>query len=121
MERPINVFWDFIRNLKDLVVSVKIGNSKADPFGSVLEQLSETEFKVEDTNGNQGVCKLVEKQTDDLDSNEMSLLGFVLSSSTFVYISKLVRNIMEDFENNKFSWDVENDSTTNILILTGKI
>jgi hypothetical protein len=51
----------------------------------------------------------------------MSLLGFVLSSSTFVYISKLVRNIMEDFENNKFSWDVENDSTTNILILTGKI
>ena len=121
MERPINVFWDFIRNLKDLVVSVKIGNSKADPFGSVLEQLSETEFKVEDTNGNQGVCKLVEKQTDDLDSNEMSLLGFVLSSSTFVYISSIVNNLMIDFNNIQYSWDIHNDSTTNVLMLTGKI
>lgn len=120
MERPVNVFWNFYNLLKDLVVSVKIGNSKADPFGFVLEQLSETEFRVEDTEGNQGVCTLVEKQTDELQDNEMSLLGFVLSSGSFVFISKLIDNVMEDFKNNMFSWDIENDSTANILMLTGK-
>ena len=48
MERPINVFWNFYNLLKDLVVSVKLGSSEATPFGSVLEQLSNTKFKVTD-------------------------------------------------------------------------
>ena len=84
MERPINVFWNFLKNLKDLVVSIKIGSSKATPFGSVLEQLSDTKFKVSDNEGNEGVCELVNKSTNDLDDNEMSLIGIVLHNSAFV-------------------------------------
>ena len=63
MEPPINVFWDFLKNLKDLVVSVKIESAKACHNGNVLAQLSNSEFKVEDKEGNVGICKLVEKQT----------------------------------------------------------
>ncbi len=120
MERPINVFWNFYNLLKDLVVSVKLGSSKAVPTGSVLEQLSNTTFKVTDNEGNEGVCELVNKKTNDLNDNEMSLIGFVLHSSTFVCISSIVNNLMIDFNNIQYSWDIHNDSTTNVLMLTGK-
>jgi hypothetical protein len=120
MERPVNVFWNFYNLLKDLVVSVKLGSSEATPFGSVLEQLSNTTFKVTDNRGNEGVCELVNKSTKDLDDNEMSLMGIVLHSSAFVYISSIVNNLMIDFNNIRYSWDIHNDSTTNVLMLTGK-
>ena len=120
MERPVNVFWNFYNLLKDLVVSVKLGSSEATPFGSVLEQLSNTTFKVTDNRGNEGVCELVNKKTNDLYDNEMSLIGFVLHSSTFVCISSIVNNLMIDFNNIQYSWDIHNDSTTIVLMLTGK-
>ena len=120
MERPVNVFWNFYNLLKDLVVSVKLGSSEATPFGSVLEQLSNTTFKVTDNRGNEGVCELVNKSTKDLDDNEMSLMGIVLHSSAFVYFSSIVNNLMIDFNNIRYSWDIHNDSTTNVLMLTGK-
>ena len=120
MERPINVFWNFLKNLKDLVVSIKIGSSKATPFGSVLEQLSDTKFKVSDNEGNEGVCELVNKSTNDLDDNEMSLIGIVLHNSAFVYIASIVNDLMIDFNNVKYGWDIHNDSKTNVLMLTGK-
>ncbi len=119
MERPINVFWNFYNLLKDLVVSVKIGSSKTVPHGSVLEQLSSTKFKVTDNEGNEGVCELVNKTIDQLNDNEMSLAGVILQSSAFIYIASIVDNIMIDYKNNKYSWDIHNDSTANILILTG--
>lgn len=117
MERPINVFWNFLRNLKDLVVSIKIGSSKADAYGTVLEQLSENEFKVEDNLGNQGVCKLVNKSINQLNNNEMSIAGFILQSSTFVYISTVINKVMIDFNNNEYNWNIEHDSTANILVI----
>ena len=120
MERPVNVFWNFYNLLKDLVVSVKLGSSKATPHGSVLEQLSDTKFKVTDNKGNEGVCELVNKSTNDLDDNEMSLIGIVLHSSAFVYIASIVNDLMIDFNNVKYGWDIHNDSTTNVLMLTGK-
>mgnify|MGYP000019056687 FL=1 len=120
MERPVNVFWNFYNLLKDLVVSVKLGSSKAVPNGSVLEQLSDTTFKVTDNEGNEGVCELVNKNTNELNDNEMSLMGIVLHSSAFVYIASIVNNLMIDFNNSQYSWDLEHDSTTNVLMLTGK-
>ena len=41
MERPINIFFDLLESIKELVVSVKIGNAKATLNGAVLAQLSE--------------------------------------------------------------------------------
>jgi hypothetical protein len=50
----------------------------------------------------------------------MSLMGIVLHSSTFVYIASIINNLMIDFNNSQYSWDLEHDSTTNVLMLTGK-
>lgn len=118
MERPINIFFDLLQSLKDLVVSVKIGNAKATLYGVVLAQLSGSTFKVKDDEGNEGVCTLVNKQVDNLDDNEMSIAGYILKSSAFVFIASIASNIMTDFKNVSYSFEVDNDSTTSIALLT---
>ena len=117
MERPINVFWDFLENLKNLVVSVKIGSAKATPHGAVLAQLSENTFEVEDNNGNIGICMLVEKTTDELNENEMSVMAFCLRICSFVFIKKIINDMMIDFKDINYKWSLEHDSTENIILL----
>ena len=117
MGQPINVFWDFLENLKNLVVSVKIGSAKATPHGEVLAQLSENTFEVADDNGNIGICMLVEKTADELNENEMSIKAFCLRICSFVFIKKIINDIMIDFKNIDYKWSLENDSTENIILL----
>lgn len=117
MNRPLNIFFDFLKNLKDLVVSVKIGSAKATPHGAVLAQLSENTFKVEDNDGNIGICMLVEKTTDELNENEMSIRAFCLKICSFVFIKKIMNDTMIDFKNINYKWDLEHDSTENIILL----
>ena len=119
MEPPINVFWDFLKNLKDLVVSVKIESAKACHNGNVLAQISNSEFKVEDREGNVGICKLVEKNTNELQDNEMSLSGLVLESSAWVFIKEIIDNVMKDFVNINYNWEVDDDSSQRIVLLKG--
>ena len=119
MEPPINIFWDFLKNLKDLVVSVKIESAKACHNGNVLVQLSNSELKVQDKEGNVGICKLVEKQTSELKYNEMSLSGLVLESSVWVFIKEIIDNVMKDFVNINYNWEVDDDSSQRIVLLKG--
>ena len=118
MERPINIFYDLLQSLKDLVVSVKIGNAKATLYGVALAQLSEKTFKVKDDHGNEGVCTLVNKQVNELNNNEMSIMGYVLKSTTFIFISQIAQGLITDFKNNVYTYEVDNDSTSSILLLT---
>jgi hypothetical protein len=120
MERPINIFFDLLESIKELVVSVKIGNAKATLNGAVLAQLSESSFKVKDDKGNEGVCKLVNKSVNELKNNEMSIKGYVLKSSAFVFINTVVNTIITDFNNISYFFDVDYDSTANIMLLTEK-
>jgi len=117
MERPINVFWDFLKNLKDLVVSVKIGKAEATPYGVVLAQLNSSEFEVKDEDGNQGICKLVAKKIEDLKENEMSIWALCCKTVNFTFIKKIIDNIMIDFNNIKYSWELDHDSTQGYVLL----
>ncbi len=73
---------------------------------------------IEDDKGNQGVCKLVDKHKDDLKDNEMSISGYILKSTTFVFISSVAQGLIKDFKNNVYTYEVDNDSTSSILLLT---
>lgn len=117
MERPTNVFWDFLKNLKDLVVSVKIGNAEATPYGVVLAQLSNSEFEVKDNDGNQGICKLVAKKIEDLKENEMSIWALCCKTVNFTFIKNIIDNIMIDFNNIKYNWELDHDSTQTYVLL----
>ena len=104
---------------ENLTVSVKVGANTASATGIILSQRSETKFKVDDSNdgtGNEGICTLVNKATGALGNNEMSLQGFV--SGDAVYIRKVQNRTMIDFDNNRYTWEIQDDSTANILVLT---
>lgn len=113
---------------ENLSVSVKVGTNAVKTLGIILSQRSETKFSVSDgpdgdDNGggagsaNTGVCTLVNKATDALGDNEMSLQGFVVGG-TSVYIRKVMNRTMFDFDNNRYTWEIQDDSTSNILVLT---
>jgi len=104
-----------------LTVSVKVGANTASALGIILSQRSETKFKVSDdpdaVGGNEGVCTLVNKATGSLGNDEMSLQGFVAGGEA-VYIRKVQNRTMIDFDNNRYTWEIQDDSTANILVLT---
>jgi archaellum component FlaG (FlaF/FlaG flagellin family) len=102
-----------------LTVSVKVGSNSASALGIILSQRSETKFKVNDdpaNGGNEGICTLVNKATGSLAADEMSLQGFVDGNA--VYIRKVQNRTMIDFDDNHYTWEIQDDSTANILVLT---
>jgi hypothetical protein len=87
--------------------------------GIIISQRSETLFVVNDTadgTGNQGSCRLVDKATPA--EGEMVIQGFVAGSGTPVNIRKLHNRTVIDFDNNRYDWEIQDDSTANILVLT---
>ena len=47
----------------------------------------------------------------------MSIWAFCLQSSAFLFIKKIVNEIMIDFNNVKYNWEVDWDSTESIVLL----
>ena len=126
MGRPINSrFLGATANGGDLTgeerltAIVKVGANAVSETGIVLRQRSETKFKVDDAatdGGNEGVCVLVDKDVPG--DNEMVLKGYVDGAGDGVNIRKLHNRTMIDFDNNRYTWEIQDDSTANVLVLT---
>jgi hypothetical protein len=102
--------------------------------GILLSQRTETKFKVNDTadgtavnadgtqrdgtngSGNVGFCTLVDKDVPG--DNEMVLKGYISGTGDGVNIRKLHNRTMIDFNNNRYTWEVQDDSTQTLLVLT---
>jgi len=98
---------------------VKVGTNAISETGIILSQRSETLFVVNDAadgSGNQGSCRLVDKVTPGDD--EMLIQGVVDGSGDTVNIRKLQNRTLIDFDNNRYDWRIEDDSTANVLVLT---
>jgi len=101
---------------------VKVGTNLVSTEGVILRQRAETEFLVNDAadgTGNQGVCRLVDKEVPGDD--EMVIRGFVQDTSEFVNIRKLHNRTVIDYDNNRYDWEIQDDSSTNVLVLTRKL
>lgn len=99
--------------------SVKVGSNSVSEFGIILRQRSETRFKVNDAadgTGNESVCELVNKDVPD--DNEMVIKGYIAGTGNGVNIRKLHNRTVIDFDNNRYTWEIQDDSTSNILVLT---
>ena len=105
----------------NLTVMCKVGANAAVANGVILSQRSETKFNCHDdpdgTSGNTGVCTLVDKAIGALAENEMILQGFI-DGGDVVNIRKLHNRTMIDFNNNRYTWTVDDDSSANVLVLT---
>jgi len=122
MGRPLNKrYFGATSGASDgrMPARVKIGaNSIAN--GIILSQRSETKFRVNDditgAAGNTGVCTLVDKA--DPADNEMVVTGYVAGTGDAINIRKFHNRTVIDFNSNRYSWEVQDDSTSNILVLT---
>jgi len=98
---------------------VKVGANAVSEVGIIISQRAETLFVVNDAQdgtGNQGSCRLVDKTFPD--DGEMVIRGYVNGSGTPVNIRKLHNRTVIDFDNNRYDWEIQDDSTANILVLT---
>jgi len=103
----------------NLTAIVKVGTNSVSESGIVLRQRAETRFKVDDAangGGNEGVCELVDKAVPG--DNEMVLKGYVNGEGDGVNIRKLHNRTMIDFDNNRYTWEIQDDSSQTLLVLT---
>jgi len=123
-----------LSNEERLTAVVKVTGESVSNTGIILSQRSETKFKVNDTangtavntdgttrdgsngTGNVGFCTLVNKQVPG--DGEMIIKGYVGGSGAGVNIRKVQNRTMIDFANNRYTWEIQDDSTANLLILT---
>jgi hypothetical protein len=95
---------------------VKIGANAVTTTGYIISQRSSTVYVASDGAGNQGSCRLVNKAVPGDD--EMVVQGFVAGSGDPVSIRKLQNRTVIDYDNNRYDWEIQDDSTANILVLT---
>lgn len=114
----------------NIAINCQIGTNIESERGYILRQRSATKFLVNDTadgtkrtpagagTGNVSVCRLVDKAPGTLAANEMSINGVISGSGQAVRISKLYNRTCRDFANNRYTWEVQDDSTATIIVLT---
>jgi len=143
MGRPLNKKWfGLIDNADDLTlkplndsfynitINVQVASNAETESGIILKQKSSKKFLVNDLKtgtkktpagsgtGNVGICTLVDKAAGSLAANEMSIYGYVSGTGTPVRIKKLYNRTCRDFANNRYTWEVQEDSTETIIALT---
>ena len=104
---------------ENLTAIVKVTGETVSETGIILSQRSETKFKVNDANdgtGTDGICTLVDKNVPA--DGEMVLKGYVGGTGDGVNIRKVQNRTMLDFDNNRYTWEIQDDSTSNVLVLT---
>lgn len=123
MGRPIHpkYFGETYNNVGEIIddtrlsAIVKVGINDIAQNGKFIKQRTNTTFIVEDELGNRGECELVDKLLPEDD--EMVLVGVVNGEDTIVNIRKLADRTMYDFDNNRYKWELQNDSSENTLVL----
>ena len=118
----------------NIAINVQVGANAETESGILLQQRSPSRFVVNDLKtgtavyadgtqrdgtagtGNVGTCTLVDKAAGTLGADEISING--TTDEGQVRIKKLYNRTARDFNNNKYTWTVEDDSTETVLRLT---
>lgn len=130
MGRPLNKrYFGPLDDGTNITINCQVGSNSESQTGYIIRQRSTNKFLVNDTKdgtkqstsgsgtGNVGVCTLVDKADGDLGANEMSIVGYV-SSGSQVRIKKFYNRTCRDFNNVRYKWEVQNDSTASLIVLT---
>lgn len=134
MGRPLNKrFFGLLDDGTNITVNCQVGANAESVQGYILRQRSPKRFIVNDkkngtnklvgdteaanSQGNVGVCQLVDKADGALAANEMSIVGYNAAGQG-IRIAKLFNKIVVDFNGNRYKWSVVNDSTTSLISLT---
>lgn len=132
MGRPVNKrYFGALADGTNFTVNVQVGSNTESEEGYIISQRSENKFLVNDAKagtkqtpsgsgtGNVGICTLVDKASGALGDSEMSLQGTISGTGgNQVRIKKLFNRTCRDFNDNRYKWEIQDDSTESILVLT---
>tara|TARA_R110000851_G_scaffold78117_1_gene172313 strand:+ start:641 stop:1012 length:372 start_codon:yes stop_codon:yes gene_type:complete len=121
MGRPVNKrFFGTLADGTNITINCQVAGNAESAVGMILSQRSVNKFNVDDSKtggGNIGICTLVDKADGALGANEMSINAQDDQGGT-IRISKLYNRTCKDFSNNRYTWEIEDDSTTSIMRVT---
>jgi hypothetical protein len=132
MGRPVNKRnFGLLDDGTNFTVNVQVASNSESEQGYILRQRSVNKFLVNDLKtgtkttvggsgtGNVGICTLVDKASGSLGANEMSIQGTLDDGTgSQVRIKKLYNRTCRDFNNNRYTYVIQNDSTASIMVLT---
>lgn len=132
MGRPVNKRnFGLLDDGTNFTVNVQVASNTESEQGYILRQRSVNKFLVNDLKtgtkttvggsgtGNVGICTLVDKASGSLGANEMSIQGTLDDGTgSQVRIKKLYNRTCRDFNNNRYTYVIQNDSTASIMVLT---
>jgi len=132
MGRPVNKRnFGLLDDGTNFTINVQVGANSESESGYILRQRSVNKFLVNDLKtgtkttvggsgtGNVGICTLVDKVAGGLGANEMSIQGTLDDGTgSQVRIKKLYNRTCRDFNNNRYTYVIQNDSTASIMVLT---
>jgi hypothetical protein len=118
MGRPVNKRYFGALNNTSPDQSIRVtadtdGNGAVDGF--IVSQRGTKKFRVT-TSAGTSVCTVVNKAAGSLAQNEMILFGN--AGGTTVRLAKMYNRTCRDFDNNRYKWEVVDDSTSTYLQLT---
>lgn len=117
----------------NLSIAVQVSSQPETEEGYIILQRSTTKFLVNDTKtgtkktpsgsgtGNVGICKLVNKNPGSLAADEMVIVGYISGAGVGgepIRIKKLYNRTCRDFNNVRYKWTIQDDSSLTALILT---
>jgi hypothetical protein len=117
MGRPVNkrYFGDYDTGTQ-LRVAAHTGNGAVDT-SYIIAQKGTNQFRV--TDGTTELeCRLVDKATGSVLLGEMVIFGTAAGVNDRLPIKKLFNRTATDFDGNRYSWEIQNDSTQTLLVLT---
>ena len=117
MGRPVNkrYFGDPSGNTQ-IRVECNTGNGAVDT-GYIVSQKGTNKFKV--TDGTTTLdCRLVNKATAALSAGEMVAFGTNGSTGERITLMKLFNRTATDWNANRYTWEIQDDSTETIMVLT---
>jgi hypothetical protein len=119
MGRPVNKRkFGALADGTNIAINCQVGSNAESTVGYIISQRSTNKFRVNDGSDNIGICTLVNKADGSLAANEMSIQGYIAGDGDQVRIKKLYNRTCRDFDNNRYKYTVENDSTSSQLVLT---
>ena len=123
MGRPLykDVLGNDVRGTFSSAVGIRVdayfgGSLHTDAW--IINQKGARKYKVQDeSDGSTGFCKLV-NATPSADG-EMTIIGFVNGSGDApVKLNKLQKRTAIDWNGNRYTWTMNNDSTNDYIVLT---
>lgn len=116
MGRPVNKRNFGTQAGAGTTITIRYHDGTATREGWIVAQKGTNKFSCDSTAGAAAICRLVNEANPNA-AGECSLVGFT-SGSNPVILKKIFNRTATDWDGNRYTWTVDDDSTQSLLRLT---